>query len=96
MEPTLRSGTDVLVQKLKGFAGKAKLCKGDVLWLTHPLHSDRQIIKRLSRISQEDRLYVLGDNPKESTDSRTFGAVPRSKVLGRVVARIPPEPERLN
>ena len=96
MEPTLLSGTDVLVQKLKGVAGKPKLRKGDIIWLTHPLHSDRQIIKRVSRVSQEDGLYILGDNPKESTDSRTFGAVPRSKVLGRVVAQIASESERLN
>lgn len=31
-------------------------------------------------------IYLLGDNRAVSEDSRRFGAVPRSKVLGKVVA----------
>jgi type IV secretory pathway protease TraF len=29
----------------------------------------------------------MGDNAKASTDSRTFGAIPAHKLLGKVVCR---------
>ena len=35
-------------------------------------------------------VFALGDNRADSLDSRAFGAVPRSRILGRVVARIWP------
>ena len=35
-------------------------------------------------------VFALGDNRADSLDSREFGAVPRSRIVGRVVARIWP------
>ena len=32
-----------------------------------------------------DKFFVLGDNRNNSTDSRTFGAVPRQNILGKVI-----------
>lgn len=32
-----------------------------------------------------DQYYVLGDNRNNSTDSRTFGAVSRAEILGKIV-----------
>ena len=32
-----------------------------------------------------DKFFVLGDNRNNSTDSRTFGAVPRQNIIGKVV-----------
>jgi signal peptidase I len=32
-----------------------------------------------------DKYFVMGDNRKNSTDSRTFGAVPRQNIIGRVI-----------
>jgi signal peptidase I len=37
-------------------------------------------------------IYLLGDNRADSVDSRTFGPVPVSSVVGRVVARVFPSP----
>ena len=33
----------------------------------------------------EDYIFVIGDNPSESVDSRTFGFVPVSNVTGKVI-----------
>lgn len=39
-------------------------------------------------------VWVLGDNRGESIDSRAFGAVPVESVVGRVVLRLWPSPQR--
>jgi len=39
---------------------------------------------------QEGQLFMMGDNRPDSYDSRFFGPIPRSSVVGRVVVRIWP------
>ena len=40
-------------------------------------------------------IYVLGDNRRDSVDSRQFGPVPLSSVVGRITARLFPSPGAL-
>ena len=89
MEPALGDGSDVLVRTLRPKDTPA-LIPGDILWLTHPLHSGQTIIKRLQHITDDGGLYVVGDAEGESSDSRVFGPVPPNRLLGLVVARFPP------
>ena len=49
---------------------------------THP-YTDALLIKRVSELN-ESHVFLVGDHPAESTDSRSFGAVPLTKVRGVV------------
>ena len=60
----------------------------DVVLLEHPQNAGLCIIKRISHIDEEGRCFVLGDNPTQSTDSREFGAVEPSLLLGKVVGKL--------
>lgn len=83
MEPTLRAGDRLLV--VRGRPVKA----GSVVALKDPNNSRRVIVKRVTAVRRED-VIVRGDNPEASVDSRTFGPVPRSALLGTVVRRYAP------
>ena len=48
------------------------------------LRQNREIIKRIDQV-QTDGLYVLGDHPETSTDSRHYGAVSWDCVKAVVV-----------
>ena len=45
---------------------------------------------RLTRDVGKDEYYVLGDNRAHSTDSRRYGPVPRSEIMGVVRVRLWP------
>jgi phage repressor protein C with HTH and peptisase S24 domain len=44
----------------------------------------RQKVKRIERI-EKGKCFVIGDNPKASTDSRHFGWLDANDILARVV-----------
>ena len=81
MEPHLEDGSHVLVQP----CAQAKV--GDVVLCKHPYKKDTRIIKRVASLS-DDGLYLTGDNPDQSTDSRNFGAIPWSHLLGLVTSKM--------
>ena len=85
MQPTLEPGDRVLVRRL---GRKPALSLGSVVVTWHPQRSKLRLIKRLSRWDSTG-LWLLGDNPGESTDSRQFGAVPTNLLIGEVVGRLP-------
>ena len=84
MHPLLQHNDVVLVNPHT--APKA----GNVVLTRHPLRRDVVLVKRLDHITEDGRLYLLGDNPSESesTDSRAYGSVNADLFLGRVVARL--------
>jgi signal peptidase I len=82
MRPALEHGDRLLVLRLRPRVG-------DVVALSDPRAPARTIVKRVAHIDR-DEITVLGDNAGASTDSRTFGPVPRTAILGRVVYRYAP------
>lgn len=56
---------------------------GDVVIVRH---HRLELIKRVSQLDDE-KVYLLGDNPEESTDSRHYGWLPRNSIMAVVVTR---------
>lgn len=82
MLPAYRDGDLVLVDA-GAYAGLPPR-PGDVVLVAHPYRSDVRLVKRVERITGDGCVFVLGDNPSESTDSRSFGALRPSQILGKV------------
>jgi nickel-type superoxide dismutase maturation protease len=84
MIPVLAPGERVLVRRTREFA------PGDVVVVRDP--EGRLVVKRLIRaettIEGEPGWWLEGDNAAASTDSRAYGVLPASAVLGRVVRPI--------
>jgi nickel-type superoxide dismutase maturation protease len=83
MEPTLAPGDRLLVVRAPS------LHAGDVVAVRDPRDAKRVLVKRVGAVL-EDEIVLRGDNPEVSTDSRSFGPVPTSAVLGRVIRRYAP------
>lgn len=43
----------------------------------------RYLIKRVTK-ADDDKVYLSGDNPQDSVDSRTLGWIDRRNLIGRV------------
>lgn len=77
MAPKLRAGKIVLATPLR-----RRLKPGQVVILEH---HGREKIKRIERIDgNKGALFVIGDNLRESSDSRHFGWIAQKAVRGRV------------
>ncbi|OGH13552.1 MAG: hypothetical protein A3H50_00310 [Candidatus Levybacteria bacterium RIFCSPLOWO2_02_FULL_37_10] len=78
MSPFLKPGDNVLVWKF----AKPKI--GDVVVLKV---GDRIYIKRVKEIKNQE-FFLIGDNKRESIDSREFGWIDQKDIIGKVVYKI--------
>ena len=62
---------------------------GDIVAASDPRQPGRSVLKRVADVGP-DGLFLLGDNPEHSTDSRHFGWVPITSVQGKAVYRDAP------
>ncbi len=76
MVPVLPPGTLVF-----GWRWFTRLRPGKVVIFSR---ENRETIKRLERV-EADGLFVLGDHPETSTDSRHYGTIPRDSVESVVI-----------
>ena len=85
MEPLCKEGDFVLLDGLSYFLFRPKA--GDIVVLRHP-QEDRLILKYIMQERVEDRrsfYWVEGLNKEGSSDSRSFGWVPREMILGKAI-----------
>ena len=90
MAPTLRDG-DRLVVLARPFGPPAVPAVGAVVAAVDPRDPGRTLVKRVSAVDRAAGTVELsGDDPGASTDSRAFGPVPLTSVVGRAVYRYAP------
>lgn len=77
MSPTLRAGQIVIATGRFGYVHA-----GDIVIIDH---DGREKIKRVSHVDPDKGIYVLGDNPGESTDSRSFGWIDHEDIIAKVI-----------
>ncbi len=88
MEPAYRAG-DWLIATRRG-----RIRAGSIVVVEHPQRPGFELIKRVvagpgdmsrdGRVLGEDEYWIEGDHADRSSDSRTFGSVPRRVILGVV------------
>ena len=85
MLPLLKANEEILV------ASKAYINSlpsvGDIVVLEHPQNSQLIIVKRIAAIDCDNNCFLLGDNPNESSDSRHWGTIKSSDLIGKVTSR---------
>jgi nickel-type superoxide dismutase maturation protease len=84
MEPTFREGDWLLVRQLRRHPRV-----GELVVAADPREPARLLVKRVAAVSG-DAVTVVGDRPDASTDSREFGAISASAILGSPVFRYAP------
>ncbi len=85
MLPVLKPGEEVLIDPQcyqKQFPQV-----GDIVVAQHPMQQDLQLIKRVTVVLDDGHCFLQGDNPQQSTDSRSFGMIHYHAILGGVTSR---------
>jgi nickel-type superoxide dismutase maturation protease len=81
MEPALRPGDWLLVRRTR------RVRPGQIVLARHPEQPDMLIVKRAARLL-DTGWWLESDNPDAgAVDSRRFGPVPASLIVGRVLVR---------
>jgi nickel-type superoxide dismutase maturation protease len=75
MSPTLKPG-----QYLISWNWFLNLKVGDLV----VLKKERLMVKRAQKL-RANEVFVVGDNPAQSTDSRQFGWISKDQILGKIV-----------
>jgi nickel-type superoxide dismutase maturation protease len=87
MLPTLEPGDWALAVRVR------RVRRGDVVVVEHPERPGFELVKRVVRIPSDvapdgselvDEVWIEGDEPEGSTDSRRFGPVPIERLRARV------------
>ncbi|HEY9881912.1 MAG TPA: S26 family signal peptidase [Leptolyngbyaceae cyanobacterium] len=100
MLPLLQPGEEVLVDPTAYVRSHSQISprnsikpslpqSGDIVVARQPHNPDLRIIKWVVFVEDDGRCYLQGLNLEESTDSRRFGLVSPTLILGRVVCRFP-------
>ncbi|MGH8898146.1 MAG: nickel-type superoxide dismutase maturation protease [Egibacteraceae bacterium] len=84
MAPTLLPGDRLLVLRTW------RVRVGDVAVVRDPRDPSLEVVKRVVGLDQDGAVEVRGDHAAASTDSRTYGSVPRALLVGRAIYRYAP------
>ena len=77
MEPSMNHGDEFTFEKYMN----QRICIGDILLFSHPYIKAKNLVKRVTKIKEGDLFFLEGDNPKYSSDSRSFGFIKKDKII---------------
>ena len=78
MLPTLAPGQFVLVDERRAPSS------GELALALHPERAGLLVVKRVRAVDLEGRYELASDNPAAGTDSRSWGPLPPSSIVGTV------------
>jgi nickel-type superoxide dismutase maturation protease len=81
MQPTLMESDSVLVSSVPYIFSKPKV--RDIIAFKDS-KTKKVFIKRVTKV-ENDKYEVLGDNPLDSKDSRSFGWITKKDIIGKVI-----------
>lgn len=87
MRPLLQPGEEVLINPQAYRQQPPEL--GDLVVAQHPFKPNLRIVKRVIEVREDGGCFIVGDNGRESTDSRHFGSIAPQHIIGQVVCRFP-------
>lgn len=85
MLPLLQPGDEILLDPFAYQKSSPQI--NDIIVTQHPLQPNLSIVKRINGINDGDRYFVTGDNRKASTDSRHWGSIKSSDIIGKVTSQ---------
>jgi len=85
MSPLLKPGEEILVATRAYRKSLPKI--GDVVVLKHPGQNYLTIVKRIIDIDINHNCFLVGDNLAQSVDSRHWGSIKSSNLIGKVTSR---------
>tara|TARA_Y100000768_G_scaffold352318_1_gene303844 strand:- start:283 stop:531 length:249 start_codon:yes stop_codon:yes gene_type:complete len=77
MSPLLSDGDEVLFDPYIN----QTLNIGDILLFNHPYKRNDKLVKRITKIKGDSLYFLEGDNPVNSSDSKTFGYINKKSIL---------------
>jgi signal peptidase I len=93
MMPTIKPGSVLMVNKL-AYGLRLPWSEDYLVWWAMPKQGDvvifytptREIaVKRCAGLTENHAFIALGDNSLQSYDSRAYGPIPLSNILGKVL-----------
>jgi nickel-type superoxide dismutase maturation protease len=85
MLPLLQPGDEILIDPFAYQKSSPQV--NDIIVTQHPLQRNFPIVKRINAINDGGRYFVTGDNREASTDSRHWGTIKSSDIIGKVTSQ---------
>ena len=81
MEPTFKDGDRVVINRLAYLFTQPKV--GDIVAVQYPNQRDKILLKKIERHTPNNTYFVVGENKSDSEDSRSFGKINKSLIIGK-------------
>jgi nickel-type superoxide dismutase maturation protease len=85
MQPILENGDWIIIDP---HFQKDEIQKGMICIANHPFITGKKVVKYIDDVDQDGQVFLLGANPRASTDSRSFGWIKKEQIFAIVQSKI--------